>query len=275
LIWDQNQIKYAAIENAYRMAMLKVAIAFVAIVALARADIEQEVANERGEIEYRLSFKTKDVEPAGSDFSDAEQAQREQFTSTGKFSVEIIGKDGTTGPQDLIDHPSMVKNDDGTWKKEPGMVQVAKINAADVGEIKEVKITGDSEDKWSPQWIKVNSNDFHTGHGNGIFYATIDSGIKKDEPFEASTEFDESGEDGHFLHKCMAQFCMKAEHKYLMEGDDEPPEDDHGGHFGPLGEGMPGTEHDPSLTRGHFMREFLAMQHVDEDDEDFLRTHSV
>lgn len=47
------------------------------------------------------------------------------------------------------------------------MVQVAKINAADVGEIKEVKITGDSEDKWSPQWIKVNSNDFHTGHGNG------------------------------------------------------------------------------------------------------------
>merc|ERR1719310_739329 len=186
---------------------MKVALAFVAIVVVAHANVEHEAANERGEIEYRLSFKTKDVEKAAP-----------APHSTGKFSVEIIGKDGTTGPQDLIDHPSMVKNDDGTWKKEPGMVQVAKINAADVGEIKEVKITGDSEDKWSPQWIKVNSNDFHTGHGNGIFYATIDSGIKKDEPFEASTEFDESGEDGHFLHKCMAQFCMKAEHKYLMEG---------------------------------------------------------
>lgn len=93
---------------------------------------DPERSRRAGEIEYRLSFKTKDVEPAGSDFSDAEQAQREQFTSTGKFSVEvtdnyklalhlalpnsilqIIGKDGTTGPQDLIDHPSMVKNDDG------------------------------------------------------------------------------------------------------------------------------------------------------------------
>ena len=35
------------------------------------------------------------------------------------------------------------------------MVQVAKVKAADVGEIKEVKISGDNQDKWSPAWIKV------------------------------------------------------------------------------------------------------------------------
>jgi len=169
------------------MAVLKVALAFIAVAVVANADVEHEVANERGEIEYRLSFKTKDVEAAGKDFSDAEKAQREQFPSTGKFSVEIIGKDGTTGPQDLIDHPSMVKNDDGSWKVQPGMVQVAKLKAADVGEIKEVKITGDNEDKWNPSWVKVNSNDFHSGQGNGIYYATVPDGIKKDEPFTASS----------------------------------------------------------------------------------------
>ena len=79
----------------------------------------------------------------------------------------------------------MVKSDDGvsksqasrfvdsvflvmqSWKKQDGMVQVAKVNAPNVGELKEVKITGDSQDKWHPQWIKVNTNDFHSGEGNG------------------------------------------------------------------------------------------------------------
>merc|ERR1719182_721625 len=159
--------------------MMKVALAFVAIMVVAHANVEHEAANERGEIEYRLSFKTKDVEKAAP-----------APHSTGKFSVEIIGKDGTTGPQDLIDHPSMVKNDDGSWKVQPGMVQVAKVKAADVGEIKEVKIEGDNQDKWSPAWIKVNSNDFHTGLGNGIFYAPIASGIKMNEPFNATTTAD-------------------------------------------------------------------------------------
>jgi len=255
------------------MVMMKVALACIALAVVANADVEHDVANERGEIEYRLSFKTKDVEAAGKDFTDAEKAQREQFPSTGKFSVEIIGKDGTTGPQDLIDHPSMVKNDDGAWKVQPGMVQVAKVKAADVGEIKEVKISGDNEDKWSPSWIKVNSNDFHSGQGNGIYYASIPDGIKKDEPFSASSEV--NPEEGSHLHKCMAQFCQKSEKRFLQEGDDEPAEHEHDGHFGPLGEGMPGTEKDPSMTRGHFMREFFAMQQVDDDDEDFLRTHSV
>merc|ERR1711881_727209 len=244
------------------MAMMKVALAFVAIVVVAHANVEHEAANERGEIEYRLSFKTKDVEKAAP-----------APHSTGKFSVEIIGKDGTTGPQDLIDHPSMVKNDDGSWKAQQGMVQVAKVKAADVGEIKEVKISGDNQDKWHPSWVKVNSNDFHSGQGHGIYYASVPTAIKKDEPFSATTDADP--EDGAHLHKCSAQFCKKSEKRLLAEGEDEPAEDEHDGWFGPLGEGMPGTERDPSMTRGHFMREFYAMSHVDDDDEDFLRTHSV
>jgi len=226
---------------------------------------EHEMANERGEIEYRLSFKTKD---------DAQKAQQEQFASTGKFSVEIIGEDGTTGPQHLIDHPSMVKNDDGSWKTEPGMLQVAKVKAANVGEIKEVKITGDNQDKWHPSWIKVNSNDFHTGAGNGIYYANVpEGGIQKGAPFSAKQTG--TPDEPSYLHRCTASFCKKSEIRMLQEGDDEPPEHEHGGHFGPLGEGMPGTERDHTMTRGHFMREFYAMQHVDEDDEDFMRTHSV
>jgi len=38
---------------------------------------------------------------------------------------------------------------------------------------------------------------------------------------------------------------------------------------------MPGTENDPTMTGSHFMHEFMAMAHVDDDDEDFLRTHTV
>lgn len=158
----------------------------IALVVCASADVENDMANERGEIEYRLSFKTKDVEPAGKDFTDAETAQRKQFTSTGKFNVEIIGVDGTTGEHEMIDHPSMVKSDDGSWKTEPGMVQVARMKAANVGEIKEVKITGDNEDKWEPSWIKVNSNDFHSGEGNGIYYSRITKPVSKNQAVSAS-----------------------------------------------------------------------------------------
>jgi len=254
------------------MAMLKIALVCI-VLAVANADLEHDLANERGEIEYRLSFKTKDVEPTGSDFSDAEKAQREQFTSTGKFQVEIIGSEGTTGPQDLIDHPSMVKNDNGGWDVQPGMVQVAKFQAADVGEIQEVRITGDNEDKWHPSWVKVNSNDFHSGKGNGIYYANVDTPIKNDKPFSAKAGTDP--DQASHLHKCFANFCKKPEKRLLAEGEDEPAEDEHDGWFGPLGEGMPGTEKDPSMTRGHFMHEFYAMSQVDDDDEDFLRTHSV
>jgi len=255
---------------------MKAFVVVLALVAFAQADLEEEHADMKADIEYRISFKTEDVKPLGADFTDAETAQRAQFTSTGKYTIEIIGvDDSTTGPQDLVDHPSMVQKEaNGPWTVEPGMVQVAKLTATDVGKVKMIKIEGDNDDKWKPAWIKVNSNDFNTGMGNGIFYAPIANGIKMNEPFNATTTADvDAGETE--LHECMAQFCKKAEHRYLMEGDDEPPTHEHGGHFGPLGEGMPGTENDPSMTDGHFMREFLAMAHVDDDDEDFLRTHTV
>merc|ERR1712166_582386 len=143
----------------------------IAFVAFSQADVEDEALSEKADIEYRISFKTKDVTPAGADFTDAETAQRALSTSTGKFTIEIIGADGTTGPQDLIDHPSMTQQDppNGPWEVEPGMVQVAKITAPEVGDITEIRIEGDNNDKWSPGWVKVNSNDFHSGLGNESF----------------------------------------------------------------------------------------------------------
>jgi len=250
------------------------AFVVVALAAFAHAGLEEELGGETADIEYLISFKTKHVDAQGADFTAAEKKQNEEFTSSGKFTIEIIGKDGsTTGPQDLIDHPSQVLGeDDETWAAAPGMVQVAKVTAANVGEISEIKIKGANEDKWHAAWIKVNSNDFHTGDGNGIYYAPIDKEITLGEPFKASTNAQEGEPE---LHKCFAAFCKKAEHRYITEGDDEPPIHEHGGHFGPLGEGMPGTENDPTMTGSHFMHEFMAMAHVDDDDEDFLRTHTV
>merc|ERR1712205_293795 len=106
----------------------------IAFVAFSQADLEDETSAERADIDYRISFKTKDVTPLGADFTDAETAQRAQFTSTGKFTIEIIGEDdSTTGPQDLVDHPSMVQEEaNGPWTVQPGMVQVAKVTATDV-----------------------------------------------------------------------------------------------------------------------------------------------
>jgi hypothetical protein len=253
----------------------------VAIIAVAHAaEIEHDIADERGNIDYRISFKTYDpMDHMRSHKPTAEEEKaRDEMTSTGKFTIVVIVMDGTTGPMDLIDHPSQTKDlgESKAWKIQPGMVQVAKINAANVGEIEEIKIEGDSKDKWSPAWIKVNSNDYHSGKGNGIYFASgPDSGIQLGEGFSVRSDTDPEDRKNH-LYKCMASFCNHhSEKRYATEGDAEPPTHEHGDMFGPLGEGMPGTEHDHTMTRGHFMREFMAMEHVDEDDEDFLRTHSV
>merc|ERR1711865_412203 len=118
------------------------AFVVVALVAFAHAGLEEELGGETADIEYRISFKTKHVDAQGADFTAAEKKQNEEFTSSGKFTIEIIGKDGsTTGPQDE------------TWAAAPGMVQVAKVTAANVGEISEIKIKGANEDKWHAAWI--------------------------------------------------------------------------------------------------------------------------
>lgn len=39
------------------------------------------------------------------------------------------------------------------------MVQVAKLTAPDVGDITEIRIEGDNQDKWSPAWVKVSTRD--------------------------------------------------------------------------------------------------------------------
>merc|ERR1711865_235653 len=111
------------------------AFVVVALAAFAHAGLEEELGGETADIEYRISFKTKHVDAQGADFTAAEKKQNEEFTSSGKFTIEIIGKDGsTTGPQDLIDHPSQVLGeDDETWAAAPGMVQVA--SCLDQGEL--------------------------------------------------------------------------------------------------------------------------------------------
>jgi len=268
--------------NLHTMALgwcCKAAIVCIAFTVVAHAaEIEHDIADERGDIDYRISFKTKDFELKSKPTA-AQQKAREDLTSTGKFTIEIVGSEGTTGPMDLIDHPSQTKDlgESNGWKIEPGMVQVAKINAADVGEIQEIKVEGDSKDKWSPAWIKVNSNDYHSGKGHGIYFASgPDSGISLGEGFSVRADSDPGQNHFDHLYKCTASFCNnKSEKRYAAEGDDEPSEHEHSGMFGPLGEGMPGTEHDHTMTRGHFMREFLLMENVEDDDEDFLRTHSV
>ena len=156
----------------------------------------------------------------------------------------------------------MVKNDDGkSWSVKTGMIQVARINAPDVGEVSSVKITCDNDDAWSPQWFKLNTNDFSSGLGNGerapccrlsdpvlgIYYTTVQDAITKDTPLKLGMEGCTAGAEP-CLVKCDAMFCKKAEKRLLAEGDDEPPISHHGGHYGPLGEGMPGTERDETMT---------------------------
>jgi len=266
----------------------------VCLVAFVAADVEQEMKNERGDIDYRVSFKTQDLDVKG-EISKAQQAQREGFTSSGKYTIEVIGESGSTGKHELIDHPSQVKTESGDWKVQPGMTQISKFSAPDVGEIKEVKIEGDNDDKWTPQWLKINSNDFHSGQGNGIYYASIKHrGIKLGEACSIKGLGHKDADQNLLLHKCFASFCKKAEHRYLKEGEDmdeegNPEHEDfqhnfdnsaelvakHGARYGPAGEGMPGTEDDHSMLHGHFMREFFMMGDLDEDDEDFLRTHTL
>merc|ERR1719161_411464 len=173
------------------MAVRKVVV-FLALVLCAAANVESEVKNERGDIDYRVAFKTADLPPAWEKLTPAQKEKKGvELTSSGKFTIEIIGEDGTsTGPQELIDHPSQVQlGESGEWKPKPGMIQVARLTAANVGEIKEIKIEGNNKDKWYPSWIKVNSNDFHTGKGNGIYYSTLrHEGISLGEGYSVSTE---------------------------------------------------------------------------------------
>ena len=64
----------------------------------------------------------------------------------------------------------------------PGQTQHFYLKAADVDEITEVIITGDSEksDGWTPAYLKINMNDMESGLGNGIYYMDIGKQIDKD-----------------------------------------------------------------------------------------------
>merc|ERR1712166_1004657 len=72
-------------------------------------------------------------------------------------------------------------------------------------------------------------------------------------------------------YKCTASFCNnKSEKRYAAEGDDEPSEHEHSNMFGPLGEGMPGTEHDHTMTRKFIQSKTEESSELPEVDQEFL-----
>jgi len=274
--------------------VFKGAVVCLALLAMASAEVEHEAAaNNKGDIDYRVSFRT-DAPDSRSHMSKEMLDRCHDNASKGKFTIEILGEDGsTTGPQPLVDHPGHTKKDDGSYMPGVGMIQTARIHAKDVGRVQKIKIEGDSKDAWQPGWIKVNSNDYHSGRGNGIYYGPIHEQVSLGEPLRMGIKSyapEEEGADGHEpanqhpdeipLYKCEAAFCRKSEHRFATEGDDVPPThshmDENGYHYGPLGEGLPGTDWDRSMLGSHFMREFIDMESMnddDEDEEDFLAAH--
>jgi len=161
-----------------------------------------------GEITYRISFTTA--------------SEGEQTVSNGNFKIQIKGDKGDTGEKFLVSHPGYACGADGDsprcytnehgivptkesrgsatcpcdpnleeyneenakWTKETGQHRLVFIKAADVGEIKEVKITGDSGEKWKMEGMKINTNSVSTGLGAGIFYVQ-GAIINKAAPLEA------------------------------------------------------------------------------------------
>merc|ERR1711918_230901 len=135
-----------------------------------------------GEITYRISFTTA--------------SEGEQTVSNGNFKIQIKGDKGDTGEKFLVSHPGYACGADGDSPrcytnehgivptKETGQHRLVFIKAADVGEIKEVKITGDSGEKWKMEGMKINTNSVSTGLGAGIFYVQ-GAIINKAAPLEA------------------------------------------------------------------------------------------
>merc|ERR1711966_3812 len=270
------------IKSKEKMAKLAVAIVGFALLSLA-------CASNDGDIDYRVSFRTDAPEDPSAHWTKELAERCKEATSKGTFTIEIVGENGsTTGPQKLVEAPGFKKKDDGTLELQaPGHIQSTKIHAKNVGRIQKIKLASKSTDKWQPGWIKVNANDYHKNHrkGNGIYYGqthepvslgeSVQLGIKEyggempgDKARAPANQEDHELE----LFKCEAAFCRKPEHRFQTEGDDVPPththHDENGYHFGPLGEGMPGTHDDHSMVEGHFMREFLDLEGSSNPEED-------
>jgi len=109
--------------------------------------------------------------------------------------------------------------DDAKWVPIPGKVQHTTVLSKDVGEIYMVQIKqiGDAttvDDKWTPAWLKVNTNDIQTGLGNGVYYMDIGKKIGQEEDSDGNDGMykaltDEEDSDGNKVK--MENF---ASHKY-------------------------------------------------------------
>jgi len=171
---------------------------------------EDTSATMMADIVYRLSWTTQyDPDPA-------------KTASKGSYKIEIKGKanDGasetTTGAKTFVTHPGyscgaasdpecypgvdgkVIADDDSTcacdpsvsgydeedakWSPRPGVTQHFFLEAANVGEITEVIVTGDSAvaDGWTPASLKINMNSRETGLGNGVYYMDIGKQIDTD-----------------------------------------------------------------------------------------------
>merc|ERR1719247_2252606 len=146
---------------------------------------EKAGAKMRDDVVYRISWNTKyDPDPA-------------KTSSKGTYKINIKSVDGATetGEKTLVTHPgyqcgaasdpecfpditgAVLADGDASAKWEPfaGTVQHYFLKATDVGEVGEVILSGDSntDDSWTPGFLKINMNDMETGVGNGIYYMDI------------------------------------------------------------------------------------------------------
>jgi len=162
------------------------------------------------EIVYRVTWQTQ---------MDSQHAS----ASKGNFKIQIKGNLGDTGEQILVTHPgytcraeadagcypdiqgNRLADDDPSmgcncdpsrdgydedaakWATKDETPQSTNIKAADVGEITEVKITGDNKatDSWTPSFFKIDTNDrtgalgIAGGLGNGVYYMSAGKKINR------------------------------------------------------------------------------------------------
>ena len=107
------------------------------------------------------------------------------------------------------------------WKPFAGTVQHYFLKATDVGEVGEVILSGDSntDDSWTPGFLKINMNDMETGVGNGIYYMDIGKKINKDktltmkagatDSYGEKIKMENKASHQYGIIKCEAASCEK------------------------------------------------------------------
>merc|ERR1711959_547335 len=206
---------------------MKTAACILLLAALAYSAEVTMMENMGDDVVYRISWNTQyDPDPA-------------KTSSKGTYKINIKSVDGATetGEKTLVTHPgyqcgaasdpecfpditgAVLADGDASakcacdpskdgydeaaakWKPFAGTVQHYFLKATDVGEVGEVILSGDSntDDSWTPGFLKINMNDMETGVGNGIYYMDIGKKINKDN--KASHQYG--------IIKCEAASCEK------------------------------------------------------------------